>query len=87
MDSSRAWYGYSLGPDPDYSIYDQILTRYQILKQNGSVQLRLLTFEGFPAALYLSARDSRDCDKLLSLGNWRLCSLPTPRQYFPLTVL
>ena len=88
MQSSQlSWYGYLLGPNPNYSIYDQILTRYQLLKQNRSVQLRLLTFEGIPAALYLSARDPGDCAGLLSIGTWRACSLPTPTRHFPLIVL
>lgn len=86
--SQRSWYGYVLGPNPNYSIYDQILARYELLSQSRSrsIELRLLTFEGLPAALYLSA-DVRDSDGLLTLANWRACSLPIPRRYFPLAVL
>jgi hypothetical protein len=87
MHSLEQCYGYALGPNPDYSIYDQILGRYGLLKQNRGIELRLLTSEGFPAVLYLSATDVRDIDALLALANWRACSLPRPRRHFPLTVL
>jgi hypothetical protein len=85
--SHRSWYGYVLGPNPDYSIYDRILATYDLLKRDRSIELLLLPFEGLPAALYLSAADVRHCNELVSLANWRACSLPTPRRHFPLTVL
>jgi hypothetical protein len=85
--SHRSWYGYVLGPNPDYAIYDRILATYELLKQARSIELRLLTFEGLPAVLYLSAADVRHCNELVALANWRACSLPTPKRYFRLTVL
>jgi hypothetical protein len=87
MHSLEQCYGYVLGPNPDYSIYDQILARHRLLKQNSGIELRLLTSEGFPAVLYLSATDVRDLDKFLTMANWRACSLPCPSWHFPLTVL
>jgi DNA-binding response OmpR family regulator len=60
MNYLKQWYGYVLGPNPNYSIYDRILARHGLLKQNRMVELRLLTSEGFPAVLYLSATDVRD---------------------------
>jgi hypothetical protein len=85
--SHPSWYGYVLGPHPDYSIYNRILATYDLLKRDRSIELSSLAFEGLPAALYLSAADVRDCNELLALANWRACSLPTPKRYFPLTVL
>jgi len=87
MNYLKQWYGYVLGPNPDYWIYDQILARHGLPKQNSGVELRLLTSEGFPAVLYLSATDIRDLDGLLTMANWHACSLPSPSRHFPLTVL
>jgi hypothetical protein len=87
MHTRQCWFGYFLGPNPNYSVYDRILATARELGKRTRVDLRLLTSsEGFPAALYLCSSSTGDCE-LLMIANWLPCSLPTPREHFPLTVL
>jgi hypothetical protein len=86
----QPWYCYVVDPDDHCAKYDLILRTFERLKLGNpsGARLLLLTFEGLPAALYLSALHVKYCVELLALAYWRPCnSLPIPRRYFPLTEL
>lgn len=82
----QSWYGFVLGPNPDYTGYDRVVAKFNTLNKSTGLQLRLLVFEGFPAALYLSSARPGDCDELLRLVHWQPCSLPS-RRHFRLAIL
>ncbi len=85
----QPWLCHTLEPDDNCARYDRISEIYKRLKQDKAsvVRLLLLSFEGVPAALYLSPSSVRYCRELLEFAHWQPCLLPTPGRFFPLTEL